>query len=84
MTAVTLNYVVQFPYPGVEVVNVTAAATGATYKSKFANIDGVLGSIQSTTGTAADLKYNFTTTPGTVAITTAGTATVLTLMIFGH
>lgn len=85
MTAVTVNSrFAQNPAPNMEVVDVTAAATGATFKSKFANIDGALMTLHSSSGTVADLKLDYTTTAGTVAITTGGTATRGTLVIFGH
>ena len=85
MTAVTVNQrLARNPWPNMEVLDITVAATGYTCKSKFANIDGAVFSMHSTTGTAADIKHDYTTTAGTVIIATSGTAMRGTLIVFGH
>jgi len=84
-TAATVNHrFARNPWPNMEVVDVTFAASGDTYASKFANITEAVFTLKSCSGTAADIKLDYLTTPGTVAFTSGGTANRGTLIIFGH
>jgi hypothetical protein len=67
-----------------EVVDVTFSASGDTYASKFAVLSEALFTMTSCTGTAADIKLDYTTTAGTVALTSGATAVRGTLIVFGH
>jgi hypothetical protein len=72
------------PWPNMEVVDVTFAASADYYVTKFANITEAVFTLKSCSGTAADMKLDYLTTPGTVIFTSGGTANRGTLIVFGH
>jgi len=85
MTAATVNTrLAPNPAPNVEVVDVTFTASGDTFVSKFAKIDGANFTLKSCSGTAADIKLDYTTTAGTVALTCGASAIRGTLVIYGN
>lgn len=74
MVAATENNRIMRSVPGEEVVDVTFASTGDTFNSKFGKCFVKSFEIISVTGTAADLKFDTTTTAGQVVCANGGTA----------
>lgn len=87
MAAVTENWELEAPLtPSMQVVNVTAAASGDTFQSKFGKVVGAVAAPSATKANLAGLAADATSNAGEVDLTWTGAATDVsaTLIIFGR